>query len=343
MNSVLSSAKRISVEHNVLIRVIDPKTRSIVSEHEGHNSATHSLIFGISSYLMGQGVWNQGYSMLNNYVPRFISVGTMGILDQDDEALPSGGGVPAEIETNYELHCPGFGADGYDLSNNNDRVYAGLGYAYSSYSAAKESSGEYSDGDIVTKSGQVVQYVDGAWVPVPGVDPSPEYELISATFPRSPITFRDAINESDAEIPGTVDVVFSAMISLGALKQFRRLGLSDGQPDRDHVYISEVGLWSRQDWTNSGDNGLLAGYRILPSGQLSGQSIPVEDIKKSLIRVGVNQVVQVVWKIQLGSREEFMKLLEGIWIREHNNTMYIDLYGDPPAATVVNNTLNIGG
>ena len=74
---------------------------------------------------------------------------------------------------------------------------------------------------------------------------------------RSKITYRDMIPEYQSEVPNTLDVVYSAMISTGALSDFRG--------GRDYIYLTEAGLWSNSAYTDSGDNGMLAGYRIMPS------------------------------------------------------------------------------
>lgn len=188
---------------------------------------------------------------------------------------------------------------------------------------------------------------------------------------RSKISYRNMVPEIQSEVPNTLDVVFSAMVSTGALKDFRG--------DRDYIYITEAGLWSKPSYNDSGDNGLLAGYRILPaddnvtdvevqesftgdghktSFEFSQKSLsislvtvnsealpdteyyldtttnavvfwnaPEEDavimvvykteswkdmndpehrkmVQKSILRVGINQVVQVVWKLQLGGLEQ---------------------------------------
>ena len=74
---------------------------------------------------------------------------------------------------------------------------------------------------------------------------------------RSKITYRDIVPEIKSEVPNTLDVIFSAFVSVGALKAYRS--------DNDYIYITEAGLWSKSYYNESGDNGLLAGYRIMPS------------------------------------------------------------------------------
>lgn len=201
---------------------------------------------------------------------------------------------------------------------------------------------------------------------------------------RSQITYRDLVPEIQSEVPNTLDVIYSAFVSVGALKDFRA--------ENDYIYITEAGLWSKPTFTDSGDNGLLAGYRIMPSddevnilgaektitatGEASydlvddqnrplsiisidsitcdGAVIPEGDytfkmtndatiltfdnanipesgatliivyrsgdvsgtwkdmtveanrkkVQQSIIRVGVNQVAQIIWKIQLGGLEQ---------------------------------------
>ena len=213
-------------------------------------------------------------------------------------------------------------------------------------------------------------------------------ELIKATIDsdgniepltfRSKITYRDMVPEFQSEVPNTLDVIYSAMVSVGALSDYRG--------DNDYVYITEAGLWSRSTYTDSGDNGMLAGYRIMPSDdevnilgvekifQSTGadsytfteifvsidsitcdgviipksaysfeivdnytvltfteDNIPAagstlimvfrtgdaegtwkdmsvkenrEKVQKSILRIGVNQVAQIIWKIQLGGLEQ---------------------------------------
>ena len=91
------------------------------------------------------------------------------------------------------------------------------------------------------------------------------------------------------------------MISTGLLSSFRESG-------KDYLYITEAGLWSKPTWESSGDNGLLAGYRIAPSSEQYWDMSIADNrnkLKAEIIRIGYNQVVQVVWKLQLGSVSEF--------------------------------------
>ena len=201
---------------------------------------------------------------------------------------------------------------------------------------------------------------------------------------RSRITYRDLVPEIQSEVPNTLDVIFSAFISTGALKDYRG--------DNDYIYITEAGLWSKPGFSDSGDNGLLAGYRIMPSDDevnvlgaekiltgtgdttydlvdedfeplsiisidsitCDGEIIPDTEysfkmtvgattltfdadsapaagstviivyrsgdvagtwkdmtieanrqkVQQSIIRIGVNQVAQIIWKIQLGGLEQ---------------------------------------
>ena len=188
---------------------------------------------------------------------------------------------------------------------------------------------------------------------------------------RSKITYRNLVPEMQSEVPNTLDVIYSAFISTGALKEYRG--------NNDYVYITEAGLWSKSAYNDSGDNGLLAGYRLMPAddnttnvevqetftselGQkvfqfkqkalslvmitVNSEAIPDTNytfdsennsvvlktapaagstvivvyqtvswkdmsdpehrkmVQQSIIRVGVNQVVQVIWKIQLGGLEQ---------------------------------------
>ena len=279
MQSALETAKRLSIQHNVSFQVVDIGTGKVVQKHEGHNCATNSMLTGIGRYLIGDGVFNQGYNMLSAYVPAYISLGTMGLYSQarDTAFLPIAiGGDPSEDEAtrfaSYMRSCPGFGADGYSATENNGRTQFGLGAPF---------------------AGTAVNC-----------------ELITEAFPRSLISYRDIIPERQSEIPKTVDIVFSAMISTGALSKFRG--------DNDYIFITEAGLWSTKTWSDwnadppvweaSGSNGLLAGYRIAPPEESNwDMDIPEnrQILKENILCVGINQVVQVVWKIQLGSVDEF--------------------------------------
>lgn len=306
--SILNIAKNLGIVHNVSFRVIDTMSGKVTQQHKGHNAATNSMLTGIAHYLIGEGVLNQGYQMLSAYVPKYISLGTMGLIDQsaDDLGLPANLGVVDYNNTKYNqlsqlqldilktssssaklslehqeilrcvdymTHCPGYGADGYDEALNNGRSVFGLGPVYGT-----EQDDRNDKPAIITSN----------------------CELISDSFPRAKISFRDVVPESESEMAETIDVVFSAMISTGALAQFRA-------PGNNYIFITEAGLWSHSNWNNSGDNGLLAGYRIAPPNQDNwDMSVPGNRniLKRNVLRVGVNQVVQVIWKIQLGSVEQ---------------------------------------
>lgn len=195
-------------------------------------------------------------------------------------------------------------------------------------------------------------------------------ELINNNTLRSEITYRNIIPEVQSEIPNTLDVIFSAFISTGALKEYRG--------DNDYIYITEAGLWSKSYYNNSGDNGLLAGYRIMPTDDeapdvgvqesftgdgvtlaftfentaLSIVSVTLDNVivteynldsqtnqlvfidppadganiivvykttnswkdmskaenrlkvQENIIRIGTNQVAQIIWKLQLGGLEQ---------------------------------------
>lgn len=98
INDIIKTAKNMGVTNNVTLRVIDQTTGKIVQEHTGHNSATNSMLVGIAQHLVGNfnatepyGL-NPAYPLLSNYVPRYISLGTMGLTsqEQDEEGLPTG-------------------------------------------------------------------------------------------------------------------------------------------------------------------------------------------------------------------------------------------------------------
>ena len=385
LDSIKAAAKNLRTEHNVSIRVLDSKSGKVISSHIGHNAATNSLLVGIAHYLTGDGVLNQGYHMLNYYIPKYISLGTMGLTNQDEDenGLPAGIGVSEGSEedrfVDYLLQVPGYGADGYDPNLNNNREYFGLGPVFADRDTSKIVTETIQLGDInldgVVNNADILMFADylagnvkltdkqllaadvnqdgeincsdlalitqcvsgeitlGTVEYRPSIAPTINCELISDSFPRVQISYRDIVPETESEIPQTIDVIFSAMISTGALAQFR-------EPGKDYIFITEAGLWSKKDWESGGDNGLLAGYRIAPPNKqnwamtaesvsddyaityLKDQGIdtPTEDqiqsikpeiaqnnrqiLKQNIIRVGPNQVVQVIWKIQLGGLEQ---------------------------------------
>ena len=290
MNNISEIGKRVSLQHNLVLRVLDSRTGEVLQEHEGHNCATDSMLYGIGRYLVGDGVLNQGYNLLGSYVPKYISLGTMGLYSQDADAdgLPTGiGGVDGDETARFESymkHIPGYGADGSNPNENNGRTDMGLGKMFTT-------------------------------IPV-------NCELISNTYPRSSITYRDVLSETESELPQTIDVVFSAMVSTGALRQFRQSG-------KDYIFISEVGMWSTKVYTESGDNGLLAAYRIVPPNTGDWDMTIAENrqkLKEQILRVGVNQVVQVIWKIQLGSIDQLVG-------ESGNNIYYPIILPEPNTST----------
>lgn len=304
----LNIARSIRAEHNVTLRVVDAKTGRVIQAHTGHNSATNSLLLGVGYFLNGEGVLNQGDAMLRNYIPQYISLGTMGLCGQGQtsDGLPTDIGGPASEDeetryTRYMNQCPGFGADGYDSTSNNGRDYFGLGLPYTDY----VSTLSYVIGDEVTYNGNLYQCTSVD--PVTGTfDPSKwqlkldlntvGFEAVSPTHLRAKISYRNVVPEGYAEKSNTIDVVFGALISTGALAQFRS--------NNDYIFITEAGLWSNPQWTDGGENGLLAGYRIIPPDD-TNRDMSVEAnrriLQHNILRVGVNQVVQVIWKIQLGA------------------------------------------
>jgi hypothetical protein len=210
--------------------------------------------------------------------------------EEDEEGLPAGlgdiSGSEEERFVDYLEKCPGFGSDGYDPNLINGREYMGLGPMFAD------------------RAGQS----------------SVECELISTSFPRSKISYRDVVPEYEAEYPKTIDVIFSAFVSTGALAQFR-------EPGKDYIFITEVGLWSSPEWISAGDNGMLAGYRICPSDEANwDMSDPSnrELLKRSIIKVKVNQVVQIIWKIQLGGIEQ-LGGLNDLYPQQGYMKWYIDM------------------
>ena len=67
--------------------------------------------------------------------------------------------------------------------------------------------------------------------------------------------------------------------------------------------------------TLTGDNGLLAGYRICPPDQDNwDMSVPENRriLKENIIRVGINQIAQIIWKIQIGGLEQLGDQLRAV-------------------------------
>lgn len=271
---ILQLSKNLGLKHNVSIRVLDEPTGKVVSEHVGHNAATNTLLTGIAHYLSGEMLSGQVSSVIHQWVPQYISLGTMGLVNQECDAngLPTGiglttTGTEAERFKLYMQTCPGYGSDGYDTSMMNNRPYAGLGPMFQDR---------------------------------PDINHTANCELISPSYPRSMITFRDIVPEYEAEYPETIDIVYSAMVSTGALAQFR-------EPGKDYIFITEAGLWASNAWIGHGDNGLLAGYRIIPPDKENWDMDVAENrqiLKENIIRIGVNQIAQIIWKIQIGSVEQ---------------------------------------
>lgn len=284
MSTLISTPKKnIGLRHNVTIRVLDAATHEIVAVHTGHNAATNSMLVGIAHYLTGDGVLNQGHDMLSQYVPRYISLGTMGLINQDatEDGYPAGVGTTEGMSEEdryceYMRKVPGYGADGYDYYENNGREFFGLG----------------------------PQFNKTLLVPV-------NCELTSDSVPRTSIAYREIVPESEAEYPQTIDVIYSAMVSTGALAQFRA-------PGKDYIFITEAGLWASNTWSDSGENGLLAGYRIAPTDE-GNWDMRIPDnrrlLDKEILRVGKNQVVQIIWKVQIGSVAQLIQ-------REDDNGVY---------------------
>lgn len=335
--------------NNVYLRVLDINTGQVVQSHTSHNSATNSMIYGIARYLVGDGSLGQAPSLLSRYVPKYISLGTMGLYSQeaDDEGLPIGiGDSPLNSPgANYKAYIdqrPGYGADGYDINANNSRPYLGLGYAYTTYKFDKQ----YNVGDSVMYRGSLYTCINDCISKSPGnqnfVAPCPSvlghydasgqlqdyywvvdqsvrgYELVCDEFPRTPISFREVVPEYAAENAETIDVVYSAMISVGSLAKFRG--------SNKYLFITEAGLWGTYEWSDGSSNGLLAGYRIIPSDESEREVCKLDNdgnilpelsghvdakyaknrklLQQKILRVGENQVVQVIWKIQIGSIDQ---------------------------------------
>lgn len=348
----MEASKRFQIKHNVTLRVIDKATGKLIREHTGHNSATNTMIEGVGHYLAGEGVLQQGPYMLSDFIPRYISLGTMGLVNQDEtsEGLPEGisghedAGTEAANFSNYLKERPGYGSDGYSLIYNNNRPYLGLGPAYTSFSSTES----YPQGSIVTYKGVAYQATEDIiidpdiglynywdsdkWEVLPDSKQPTCYELISPSAPRVEISFRDVVPEYEAEVPKSIDVIFSAMISTGALAEFRETG-------KDYIFISEAGLWSTRDYhpDGTGVNGLVAGYRLVPPKSKNWYMVPLDVpdayaidyleeqgitdpsesqifvakteialdnrkiLQEQILRVERNQIVQVIWKVQIGN------------------------------------------
>ena len=291
--------RNLGIEHNVSINVYDEVTHKLVQQNVGHNAATNSILTGIAHYLVGDGVLNQGWDTLRKWVPQYISLGTMGLLSQDarEDGLPARiGSVDTDDDQaqceSYLSETPGFGADGYSQSENNYREYFGLGPTFDNR---------------------------------PDPNHTINCELVLENYSRSPITYREIIPETAAELPRTLDIVYSAMVSTGQLAKFR-------EPGKDYIYITEAGLWSNPTWTDGVENGMLAGYRIIHNDRTKqDMSIPENRdlLRSSILRVGKNQVVQIVWKIQIGSVNEFggggTTVIEPQWIDPDGHTTSVQM------------------
>lgn len=319
--------KNMGMKHNVTFRVIDRQTNQVVSTHVGHNAATNSMLLGIAHYLTGDGIYDQAKSLLIDYVPKYISLGTMGLFsqDEDDLHLPAGVGLSKddteEIRFKDYMHqVPGFGADGYSEYKNNDRLDFGLGPMFEHRLGGKPIPGQVSIVEEYKTCGRQC-VTDGICENcsyyhkitndkfIPDTRKSVCCELVSITLgaQRSPISYREVVPERNAELAETVDVVFSGMISTGQLAKFR-------EPGKDYIFITEAGLWAQRDWRSGGENGLLAAYRIAPPNSDNwDMEVPSnrEILKQNILRVGKNEVVQVIWKVQIGALDQLSSTVGG--------------------------------
>lgn len=382
MNPFSDIGKNFAINNNVSFNVYDAITRKLKRHYEGHNSVTHSMLLGIGHYLLGDGTLNQGSDMLRMWIPKYISLGTMGLRSQDcdSDGLPTdiGSVETSDLEEacrDYMNKVPGFGADGYDAKANNNRDWFGLGPQFPDRPNNGWFEQEFSGNDYTTPQTEFTLehkvytsgtdetkphvYLSAGNNPIelefgvdyrfadtsnysilvltepltssdilkivyfdnnPLVTKSVNCELISPRFPRIPISYRTIIPEVSSEIPKTIDVVFSAMISTGALKQFRDYTTIGGETVRnDYIFVTEAGLWSSKEYGTIEDSttgetipsgsGLLAGYRIAPPNRDQWDMSKEENrnlLRQSILRVGYNEVVQIVWKVQLGSIEDFI-------------------------------------
>jgi hypothetical protein len=71
-------------------------------------------------------------------------------------------------------------------------------------------------------------------------------------------------------------------------------------------------------------SGLLAAYRIAPPNEINWDMTKEENrklLQQSILRVGYNEVVQVVWKIQLGSISDFKDNTDSLIIAQANQIL----------------------
>ena len=349
MNNVLDIVKGLGVRQNVSFRVLDAKTGAVIQEHVGHNSATNSLLVGIGHYLLGDGVLNQAQEMLSAYIPKYISLGTMGLKSQAYTIL-DGKKVPCDIGSGYVYRAQDYSIKevtdwdsplpekpkkyivtrtGVELPNATfserscavayiDSYVSGNLYypddPDNRYECPRARCEDYisqapgfgADGSYPTHNNERTQDEDspffGLGPPATSSD-NVNKELISSSYFRVPISFRDLVPAHESEQAETIDVVYSALVSTGALSSFR-------SGNNDYLFITEAGLWSKREYdSTSGANGLLAGYRIKLPDENKNQRMDLlenrQALQKEILCVGVNQVVQVIWKIQLGTSERF--------------------------------------
>lgn len=257
---------------NVLLSVIDSRSGNVLRTHAGHNAATNTFIYSCAQRFISDNT---------EWAPRYISLGTMGLLNQQqtDNHTPSGIGTyldtsDTDVVARYKHYIdqrPGYGADGYNSSMNNDRQYIGLGPSYTGSAINCE----------------LVADVSSA--------------TLNFVHKRSPIISVRVVPEYESSSSESVDVYLTAMISDSALKTM--------MGDLDYIFITECGLWSTDKVVSaSGDyapsdsftNGLLAAYRIMPPGITSSDMDNAESrtlLENEILRVEQGQIVQVVWKI----------------------------------------------
>jgi hypothetical protein len=200
----------------------------------------------------------------------------MGLLNQDqtENGLPAGIGVTPQQE--------GESDEDFEVRRYKEYMEQLPGYGADGYSSAQNNGREY--------------FGLGPMFSVSAV----KCELITPAYPRAPITYRAVLPEAESELPETMDIIFSAYISTGSLAKFRG--------NNDYLFITEVGMWGSRTYKNTDENGLLAAYRIVPP---NSENYDMENpanrsiLQQNILRVGRNQIVQVIWKIQLGSVEQF--------------------------------------
>jgi hypothetical protein len=159
-------------------------------------------------------------------------------------------------------------------------------------------------------------------------------ELIDSTSRRSNITYRNIIPEVQSEIPGTLDVIFSAFVSVGELSKFKG--------DNDYIYITEAGLWSKPSYTGGGDNGLLAGYRLMPSDD-EVNTLGIEDTFNTDGTTKEFQLDQPAVKIDSITYNNVAVADSEYYLDEHTNSVVFNTAPEQGQIIVIYRTGDVSG